>query len=313
MSATSPRELGDGRQMIDVRFRDSEGLVASYLLPQADGWTMVETGPTTCLPALRAGVSAAGIAPTEIRRIFVTHIHLDHAGGLGAAADAFPEAHLFVHHRGAAHMVDPTRLIASARRAWGAAADPLWGAIAPVPAHRLVALQGGEAFPLQRGELRVLDTPGHAQHHLAFFDTATGAMLTGDAAGVRVEGASQARPAVPPPDLDLAQLFDSLARMAALEPGQIWYSHFGPSRSAVGVLSRYRETVESWRAAALGAALEQPEVDHIARALRATEEARARAEGRPLSDLARAEQVSGYELAAQGLLRYFRTHGDLPG
>ena len=206
----------------------------------------------------------------------MTHIHLDHAGGLGAAAAVFPNATLFVHHRGAAHMIDPTKLIASARRAWGAAADPLWGTIAPVPADRLVALRGGEVFPLKGGQLEVIDTPGHAQHHLAFLDTGTRSILTGDAAGVRVEGADRARPAVPPPDLDLGQLFDSLDRMAAVEPRAIWYSHFGPSSSAVADLARYREAVESWRDAALDAARSDPRVEPIAQALRTLEEERAR-------------------------------------
>ena len=125
--------------------------MACYLFPHPDGWSLIETGPTTCREALRIGLGRAGIAPGEIRRVFVTHIHLDHAGGLGAAAAEFPNAQMFVHERGAAHMADPTRLIASARRAWGAAADPLWGIIAPVPADRLVALKGGERFPIEGG------------------------------------------------------------------------------------------------------------------------------------------------------------------
>src|SRR5271156_5186480 len=121
MSRGSVRELGAGRMLIDLGFRDTEGLVASYLIPGDLGATLVETGPTPCLPALRRGLDAAGVSPEEVQRIFVTHIHLDHAGGLGAAAAAFPNATLYVHVRGAAHLIDPTRLIASARRAWGPA------------------------------------------------------------------------------------------------------------------------------------------------------------------------------------------------
>jgi len=312
MTAVTVRELGAGRLMIDLGFRDTEGLVASYVIPGPDGATVIETGPTPCLPALRRGLDQAGIAPDEVQRIFVTHIHLDHAGGLGAAAAAFPHARLYVHERGAAHLIDPSRLIASARRAWGAAADPLWGTIAPVPAGRLVPLVGGESFPITGGELRAVATPGHAQHHLAFLDTALGAVLVGDAAGVRVEGARHARPAVPPPDLDLEALFTSLERMAALEPKTILYTHFGPSGGAVPALREYREEVLAWRDAALSAAREDPSVEHVARALAACERTRNASEGTSPASGNRGEMVSGYELAAQGLLRYLHQHGFLP-
>ncbi|MCI4339721.1 MAG: MBL fold metallo-hydrolase [Thermoplasmata archaeon] len=298
--------------MIDLGFRDTEGLVASYVIPGEEGVTLVETGPTPCLPALRSGLEAAGVAADDVRRIFVTHIHLDHAGGLGAAAAAFPNATMYAHERGAAHLIDPTRLIASARRAWGASADPLWGTIAPVPAGRLVALRGGERFPVDGGELRAIYTPGHAQHHLAFLDSGLGAVLVGDAAGVRLEGAPRARPAVPPPDLDLEALFTSLDAMVALEPRWILYSHFGPATSAVAALHAYREEVVAWRDAALAAALSDPSVENVARALRQRETERAVAAGAQPLDLARGEMVSGYELAAQGLLRYLRVRGLVP-
>ena len=167
-------DLGAGRCYADLGFRESEGLVASYFLPQDDGWTVVETGPTPCIPPLLNALDQAGIDRAEVRRVFVTHIHLDHAGGLGAIAQSLPNATLYAHEAGAPHLVDPSRLIASARRAWGEAADPLWGTILPVPAERLVALHGGESFPVRGGTLTAIPTPGHARHHLAFLDTGTG-------------------------------------------------------------------------------------------------------------------------------------------
>jgi len=305
MDPAVTRELGQDRQLLDLDFRDTEGLVASYLLPSEEGWTLIETGPSTCREPLLRSLARAGVGPEEVRRVFVTHIHLDHAGGMGAVVDAFPRATFYAHEIGVPHLVDPARLIASARRAWGAAADPLWGPIVPVPAPRIVALRGGELFPLRGGELRLLATPGHARHHLAFFDSGLEALFTGDGAGVRLEGSPHLRPAVPPPDLDLEELFASLETMRATRPRSILFSHFGPSPDGAQDLVRYRTIVEQWRDVALAAARERREVPFITERLR--EHDRAASAAAPPSD--RESLVSGYELAAQGFLRYFETHG----
>jgi glyoxylase-like metal-dependent hydrolase (beta-lactamase superfamily II) len=303
---SSPRvvDLGLGRYLLDLDFRDTEGLVAAYLLPEPEGWALVETGPTSCRAALLRAVGAAGVAPEEVRDILVTHIHLDHAGGLGAAASGFPNARLYAHEAGVAHLADPTRLVASARRVWGEASDRLWGPVVPAPPARLQALRGGERLALRGGELRVLATPGHARHHLSFFDTALRAVLAGDSAGVRLERASRVRPAVPPPDLDLEQLFASLEAMRQVDPRRVLLSHFGPTPGGAADLVAYRAVVERWRDAALAAARERPEPAYVAHRL-------AELDAAGPDDLE--SLVSGYDLAAQGLLRYFRTHGDLPG
>ncbi len=267
MAAPRVVDLGQGRRLLDLDFRDTEGLVAAYLLPQEDGWSLIETGPSTCRDALLRGIESAGVERGAVRRVFVTHIHLDHAGGMGALADALPSATFYAHELGVPHLVDPTRLVASARRTWGAAADPLWGPILPVPTARLQPLHGGERFPLRGGELSVLATPGHARHHLSFFDSGIRGVFTGDSAGVRLERSSRLRPAVPPPDLDLDLLFGSLERMRGVDPRLVLFSHFGPSPDGPGDLARYRAIVERWRDVALTAARERPEVDYVAEKL----------------------------------------------
>jgi glyoxylase-like metal-dependent hydrolase (beta-lactamase superfamily II) len=309
MAPESVMELGADRFQIDLDFRDVEGLIASYALPGKDGWTIIETGPTTCREHLIRGIAAAGIDPKEVDRVLVTHIHLDHAGGLGVAADMFPRATMYVHREGLAHMLDPSKLIASARRAWGASADPLWGTILPVPAGRLVALSGGEQLPLRDGDLLVVNTPGHAKHHLAFYDGAARSLFTGDAAGVHLPGTDRVRPALPPPDLDLEALLDSVDRMRQLNPDRLLYTHFGPRTKGVEALSQYPSLVLCWRDAALQASREDPSVDHVAAALQRVEEESNPPGGKP--DV-RPDLISGTTLAAQGLLRYFRTRGLIP-
>jgi len=303
-------DLGQGRQLVDIDFRDTEGLIAAYLVPEEGGWTLIETGPSTCRDALLAGIRYAGVGLDEVRHVFVTHIHLDHAGGVGALLDALPRATFYAHELGVPHLVEPSKLVASARRAWGAAADRLWGPIVPVPATRIVALRGGERFPVRGGELSVLATPGHARHHLAFFDSATRGIFTGDGAGVRLERSSRARPAVPPPDLDLEQLFSSLDAMRATHPALVLYSHFGPSPDGAGDLERYRGVVEEWRDVALSAARENPDPDFVTQRLREHDQPPSGgAPPAPAGPDDRSTLVSGYELAARGFLRYFETHG----
>jgi glyoxylase-like metal-dependent hydrolase (beta-lactamase superfamily II) len=312
-TTTSVTGVGAGRQLLDLHFRGEPGLVASYLVPQETGFTLIESGPTTCRAALLTALAEAGVDPAQIRRLFVTHIHLDHAGGAGSLVAAFPNATFYVHAAGVRHLTDPTRLMESARRAWGPVADQLWGPVAPIPGDRIVALSGGERFPVQGGDLTVIATPGHAKHHLTFHDAATGDLFTGDSAGVRLAGSWRPRPAVPPPDLDLALLFDSLDAMRTLAPRRLLFSHFGAREDAVGELARYRTAVEGWRDAALEAARQSPELERIAAALRVREESDAASAGQPLPDERRGELISSYELAAQGLLRYFRSHGLVPG
>ena len=300
-------DLGEDRRLLDLDFRDTEGLVASFLLPEPEGWALVETGPTTCREHLLRGLEAAGVDRSEVRHVLVSHIHLDHAGGLGAVAAAFPRARLLAHEVGVPHLVDPAKLVAGARRAWGEASDRLWGPVAPVPVDRLDPLRGGETIPLRGGTLTALATPGHARHHLAFFDSRLRALLTGDGAGVRLERSATIRPAVPPPDLDLGQLFSSLDLMRSFEPRTLLLSHFGPTPGGAEDLEVYRRTVERWRDAALGVARVDPSVEAVAARLRELDPEP------PGTGEAAASWISGYELAAQGLLRYFRTHGDLPG
>ena len=214
--------------ILDLQFQGFSGAVAAFLLADGDDLVLVETGPGSTLPALRAALQAAGRDIAELTHVVVTHIHLDHAGAAGAVLREAPRARLYVHPAGAPHLVDPSKLMASAARIYGDAMERLWGAFEPVPAARLTTLGDGDAIPFGRGRrLVALHTPGHASHHVALHDPELGDVYTGDVAGVRLANAPYVRPPTPPPDIDLDAWRASIARLRALDARRLLLTHFG--------------------------------------------------------------------------------------
>ena len=201
--------------------------MAAYLLVDGDDLTLVETGPGSTLPALRAGLTSLGYAVAELSRIVVTHIHLDHAGAAGTLMREAPRARFYVHPAGSAHMRDPSKLIASATRIYGDAMERLWGAFEPVPADRMAELADGEAIRCGGRTLAALHTPGHAVHHVALHDRDAGLVFTGEVAGVGLGGVPYVRPPTPPPDIDLDAWRASVARLRAARPRRLLLTHFG--------------------------------------------------------------------------------------
>jgi glyoxylase-like metal-dependent hydrolase (beta-lactamase superfamily II) len=224
----TPRALGDGVSLIDLAFLGHAGAVGAYVVADGDDVALVETGPGSTIDALRAGLAAAGFEPEQLTRVVVTHIHLDHAGAAGAVLRAAPRATFHVHPAGARHMVDPSKLLASATRIYGDDMDRLWGAFEPVPAERVRVLADGDAIDVGRRRLVAVHTPGHAIHHVALHDADTGDVFTGDVAGVRLAGLPYVRPPTPPPDIDLDAWRGSVARLRALRPRRLLLTHFGP-------------------------------------------------------------------------------------
>lgn len=221
-------DLGNEVFAIDTQMAGHTGITSSYLI-RASKPCLVETGTALSAPVVIASLAELGVGPQDLGTIVVTHIHLDHAGGVGDIAAAFPNAQVVVHERGARHLVDPTKLVASAQRVFGPDMDRLFGPLIATPAERLTTLGARDAIDLGEGRrLNSFHNPGHASHHVALVDSATGDLYTGDAAGVFVPDTAEVRPATPPPDFDLALALDSLARMQQAEPTRLLFSHFGP-------------------------------------------------------------------------------------
>lgn len=229
---------------IDLNFRGSPRVIATAVLGGATGVTLVDPGPTSCLPTLEAGLAARGYRLRDVRTLLLTHIHLDHAGAAGTIVERVPHITVHVHERGAPHLIDPSKLLASATRLWGDQMDSVWGAFQPVPAARLNVLQGGERLDIGDATLRVAYTPGHAKHHVSFLDERTGVAFVGDTAGVRVGGDYVIAP-TPPPDIDVEVWNASLDLIDAWQPVSLFLTHCGEVTPSRAHLARVRAALRA--------------------------------------------------------------------
>ncbi len=211
-------EIAPGVLQIDTLLGGWHQVTAGYLVT-GDAPVLVETGSQTSVPHLLAALDELGVAPDDLAGVAVTHIHLDHAGGVGDVAAAFPQATVYVHERGARHLVDPTKLVNSAAMVYGDLLDSLYGRLTPTEAGRVRVLEDGDEVVVSTNRtLTTVDSPGHAKHHLALHDSDSGLLFAGDAVGVRLPDVGVLRPATPPPDFDLDQALTSLRRFAERRP-----------------------------------------------------------------------------------------------
>jgi glyoxylase-like metal-dependent hydrolase (beta-lactamase superfamily II) len=239
-------DLGNEVFQIDTRMAGYDGITAGYLI-RSDRPCLVETGTAPSAPLVRDALAALGIGPADLATVVVTHIHLDHAGGTGDIAEMFPAAEVVVHERGARHLADPSRLMASALMVYGDELDGLFGTLAPTPAGRIRAVENTGVVDLGGG--RRLDSyysPGHAKHHVGLVDSVTGDLYVGDAAGVYIQETGDMRPATPPPDFDLGVALESLRTFAALQPTRLLFSHFGPVTAVGETLERSAAELNLW-------------------------------------------------------------------
>jgi len=221
-------------------------MTAGYLL-QGDDPVLVETGSQSSVPALLAALARLGVGAGDLAGVVVTHIHLDHAGGVGDVARAFPGATVYVHEKGARHLADPSRLVESAARVYGDRLDGLYGRLDPTPTERIHVLLDGEEIKVSPTRtLCAIDSPGHAKHHLGLHDSETGLLFVGDAVGVRLPDVGVLRPATPPPDFDLDQAVRSLQRFTARRPAGIALAHYGLVPNHETILDEAEEVLRRW-------------------------------------------------------------------
>ena len=213
---------------VDLEWLGRSGVIGTAVLRTDRGAWLVDPGPTSALGGLERGLARLGCSLGDVRGLLLTHVHLDHAGAAGTIARQHPETRVFVHRRGAPHVIDPSRLLRSAGQLYGDEMEHLWGEVAPVPAASVQILDGGEALDLDGRLVEVAYTPGHASHHVSYFDRETASVFAGDTGGVFLAAAPQlVIPPTPPPDIDLDAWASSLAHIRQWQPRRLFVTHFG--------------------------------------------------------------------------------------
>ncbi len=296
------QRLADDLVLIDTDYQHSPESIAVYLL-LGDRPALIETGPASTVNTVLEGVRAAGLDPQDLRAAAVTHIHLDHAGGAGTLAQRFPHLQVYVHPIGAPHLADPARLLTSARRLYGDALETLFGQILPVPADRVHIVEDGDVLQLGSRRMKTLETPGHASHHHAYLDEASGDLFTGDAAGVAMPGSRYVGPPTPPPDLDVPAWKRTLARMREVRASRLLLTHFGPHTWVDELLTQlegWLDAREQFAQQIAAAGWDEPEVTARLTALVAEEMAQVRGSAPPTGF----EAVMPLRNNVLGLIRY---------
>jgi glyoxylase-like metal-dependent hydrolase (beta-lactamase superfamily II) len=274
-------------RLIDVMHLGRPHVIGAWVV----GDVVIDPGPTSCLDTLLEGLG--GERP---RALLLTHIHLDHAGASGSLVERWPDLEVYVHERGARHMISPERLMESARMLYGDDMDRLWGEMLPVPEENLRVLEGGEA--LLDGAFEVAYTPGHASHHVSFLHEGTA--FVGDVGGVRIAGTPLTIPPSPPPDIDVEKWHDSIELIRAWKPRRLVMTHFGAGEDVESQLSELSARLDEWA----GRAREEG-LDSFVAAVRSE-----------IAGQVDAETAAAYEQAAPpeqlyaGLERYWRKRAE---
>ena len=295
--AASPRIV-----TIDLNFQNKTQAIASYLIRHHDGAVLIESGPGSTLPSLKAGLAKEGLSPREVTHVLLTHIHLDHAGAAGWLSQQ--GARIFVHPLGAPHMLNPEKLIASATRIYGDRMQTLWGEFLPVDQDQLTVPQDAEEIVI--GNLRFLpvNTPGHAEHHYSYlFEDLC---FSGDVGGVRIPGFQYLRAPMPPPELHFAKWRGSISRLRELKFKYIAPTHFGIFDDPdwqLNELQKNLDETEKWLEEIMSA---DPSVDELREKFSAWMNEQSREQNLSDGVLQAYALANPLGMSADGLMRYWK-------
>ncbi|GAC1427307.1 MAG: MBL fold metallo-hydrolase [Ktedonobacteraceae bacterium] len=301
---TTVTPLNSVTWQISLPFLGEEEIIGSYLLAGGNELAIIDPGPGSMIEPLLAAIRQAGFDPQDVTHLLATHVHLDHAGSVGSLVKHMPKAKVYAHSRGVPHLLDTTKVVASATRIYGDRMQQLWGAIESTPADRLQTMEGGDVLNVAGRRLEVHYTPGHAVHHVIFFDAHSGSLFAGDTAGVRLQGVDYVRPPTPPPDIDIEAWSDSMDTIKMLSPDVLYLGHFGATRNATQHLERLREQLISWGNYVLEAMRNgKDEQEILALLIAHTEPELQRVDPNALK---RYEIATNYAMTVQGYMRYWR-------
>jgi glyoxylase-like metal-dependent hydrolase (beta-lactamase superfamily II) len=293
-------------QTLDLNFLGIPGTIAVYLIPHQQGGILIECGPGSTLPALQAALHQHGLTPKDISDVFLTHIHLDHAGAAGWLARQGARIHM--HPVGAPHMIQPDKLLNSAARIYGDSMDSLWGEFLPVPADKVIMMQDGESAEIEGVCIRALDTPGHANHHFAYIYE--NICFSGDIGGVRLAGPAHLRLPMPPPELNLEKWRASLEKLKR-EYLAGSYTHIAPTHFGIysntdwhlAALFDSLDEIEAWMEAIMPG---EPDLDELNDAFLEWGEQRSLNQGITQELLEAYEAANPSWMSARGLQRYWQ-------
>jgi glyoxylase-like metal-dependent hydrolase (beta-lactamase superfamily II) len=302
--------LAVGLDYVDLEFLGQPGIIATAVLHGPSGVSLIDPGPSTSLGNLRGALERKGIRMADVRQLLLTHIHLDHGGGAGTLVRENPHIDVYVHQRGAPHLVDPTKLLASATRLYGEDMDRLWGAFLAIPAERLRVLKGGERINVSGRELEVAYTPGHASHHVSYYDPGSRVAFVGDTAGIRRGTGAFVLPPTPPPDIDLDAWRESERRILAWNPETLFVTHFGPFHGARVHFQELFARIDAWNGIVRRLLADQSLTDEGREAQFVAEALHELRRTVGETEAARYSRAGRLDYSWQGLARYWRKKGN---
>jgi glyoxylase-like metal-dependent hydrolase (beta-lactamase superfamily II) len=287
---------------IDLRFQGHPEAVAAFLVIGPGGPVLVETGPGSTLERLVAELARFGFQPRDIKDVLLTHIHLDHGGAAGWWAQQGARVH--VHHLGAPHLIDPSKLLMSAERIYGEMMKPLWGEYLASPAERVYALHDGDMIEAGGLVFTALDTPGHARHHMVY--QLGQVAFTGDLAGIRLSARAHTRLPTPPPEFEREAWLESIERVQALNFQALYLTHFGAVQDVAAHWANVAQLVKAYAEIAKYELERGADREAIIARFNGDEHTRIEASGLPPADFGLYTSIGPIGMSVDGLLRYWK-------